>query len=81
MVILSSCLIREIISFFLPPNEYGGVYAWTTLEILQQIGLQKIPILAKKIIFSDEAYFDLGSYVNKQAGQKTRMHTLKSRRT
>ena len=28
--------------------------------------LQKMPILAKKIIFSDEAHFDLGGYVNKQ---------------
>ena len=26
----------------------------------------KMPILAKKIIFSDEAHFDLGGYVNKQ---------------
>ena len=25
-----------------------------------------MPILAKKIIFSDEAYFDLGGYVDKQ---------------
>ena len=25
-----------------------------------------MPIMAKKIIFSDEAYFDLGGYVNKQ---------------
>ena len=32
----------------------------------------------KKIIFSDEAYFDIGGYVNKQ---NTRMHTLKRRRT
>ena len=30
------------------------------------IGLQKMPTLAKKIIFSDEAHFDLGGYVNKQ---------------
>ena len=30
------------------------------------IDLQKIPIVAKKIIFSDEAHFDLGGYVNKQ---------------
>ena len=30
------------------------------------IDLQKMPILAKKIIFSDEAHFDLGEYVNKQ---------------
>ena len=36
-------------------------------EILRQIDLQKIPILAKKkIIFSDKADFDLGGYVNKQ---------------
>ena len=33
-------------------------------EILQQIDLQKMPILQKKkIIFSDEAYFDFGGYV------------------
>ena len=30
------------------------------------IDLQKIPILTKKIIFSDEADFDLGGYVYKQ---------------
>ena len=35
-------------------------------EILRQIDLQKLPILAKKIIFSDEAHFDLGGYVKKQ---------------
>ena len=39
-------------------------------EILRQItDLQKMPILAKKkkkIIVSDEAYFDLSGYVNKQ---------------
>ena len=31
------------------------------------IDLQKMPTLAKKIIFSDEAHFDLGEYVNKQS--------------
>ena len=31
MVTLSSYLIWQIISFILPPNEYGCVYAWTTL--------------------------------------------------
>ena len=31
-----------------------------------EIDLQKMPILAKKIICSDEAYFDLDWYVNKQ---------------
>ena len=35
-------------------------------EILQQIDLQNMPILGKKIMFSDEAHFDLGGYVNKQ---------------
>ena len=30
------------------------------------IDLQKMPILGKKIIFSDEAQFDLGKYVHKQ---------------
>ena len=55
-------------------------------EILRQIDLQKMTILArKKIIFTDEAYFDLGEYVNSKIvafeAQKTRTHTLKSRRT
>ena len=66
MVTLSSCLIRQIISFILPPNEYGCVYAWTTLGSRPAIDLQKLPTLAKKIIFSDEAHFDLGGYVDKQ---------------
>ena len=39
----------------------------------------------KKIIFSDEAHFDLGGYVNKQncriCSQKTRTHTFKRRLT
>ena len=36
-------------------------------EILRQIDVQEMPILAKKkIIFSDEAHFDLGGFVNKQ---------------
>ena len=36
-------------------------------EILRQIDLQKMLILAKKKInFSDEAHFNLGRYVNKQ---------------
>ena len=36
-------------------------------EILRQIDLQKMPILAqKKNILSDEAHFDLGGHVNKQ---------------
>ena len=67
MVALSSCLIWQIISFILPPNEYGCVY-------------DEDVDLGKKVIFSDEAHFDLGGYVNKQncrvCGQKTRTHTL-----
>ena len=63
-VTLSSCLIGQIISFILPPNEYGCVQS---REILRQIDLQKMPILAKeKLIFSVEAHFDLGGYTNKQ---------------
>ena len=44
----SSCLIRQIISFILPPNEYGCVYACTTLGCGPANDLQKMPILAKK---------------------------------
>ena len=44
MATLSSCLIWQIISFILPPNEYGCVYAWTTLGNGPAIDLQKIPI-------------------------------------
>ena len=36
------------------------------LESGPAIVLQKMPILAEKIFFSDEAYFDLSGYVNKQ---------------
>ena len=48
MVTLSSYLIWQIISFILPPNKYGCVYAWTTLGSGPAIDLQKMPILAKK---------------------------------
>ena len=41
MVTLSSCLIWQIISFTFPPNEYGCVYAWTTLRSGPAIDLQK----------------------------------------
>ena len=65
IVTLSSHLIWQIISIIRTPNEYGCVYAWPTLRSGSVIDLQKIPIL-KKIIFSHEAYFDFGGYVNKQ---------------
>ena len=35
-------------------------------EILREFDLQKMPILAKEIIFSNKAHFDLGGYVNNQ---------------
>ena len=52
-----------MISFILPPNEYGCVYgslSWPAIE------LQKMPILAKKIIFSDEVHSNLSGYITKQ---------------
>ena len=63
---LDSCLIKQIISFILLPNEYDCVYVWTTLGSWPAIDLRIMPILAKKIIFSDEAHSVLGGYVNKQ---------------
>ena len=35
-------------------------------EIFRQIDLQKMPFMAKKIIFSDEFDFDLAVYINTQ---------------
>ena len=58
-------MISQVISFILPPNEYGYVYTWTTLGSGPAIDLQKKPILAKNR-FSSEAHFDFGGYVNKQ---------------
>ena len=48
MVTLSSCLICQIISFNLSPNEYVCVYAWTILGSAHAIDLQKMPSLTKK---------------------------------
>ena len=48
MATLNSCLIWQIIIFMLPPNEYGCVYAWTTLGSGPAIDLHKMAILAKK---------------------------------
>ena len=57
MVTLNSCLIWQIISFILPPNEYVCVYASLSGPAIDW---------QKKIIFSDEAHFHLVGYVNKQ---------------
>ena len=63
----SSCLIWQIISFILGSNEYGCVHAWTKLGNFACDRLTEDADLGqKKIIFSDEAHFDLGVYVNKQ---------------
>ena len=64
MVTLSSCVIWQVISFILPPNEYGCVYAWITLRSVP--GLTEDADFGKKIIFSDETHFDLFGYVKKQ---------------
>ena len=63
MVTLNSCLIWQIIRFILPPK----VCVFASLSG-PAIGLQKMPFFLqkKKIIFSDEAHFDLGVYVNEQ---------------
>ena len=45
IVALSSCLIWQIISFILPPNEYSCVCAWT---MLGNIPILLFTILAKK---------------------------------
>ena len=45
-----------MISFILPPNEYGCVY----------VSLSEPANDLQRIIFSDEARFDLGGHINKQ---------------
>ena len=72
--------------FISPQNEYGCVYAWTTLGSGPAIDLQKMPTLAtKKSFFQMELILILeGMYTSKIvafAAQKTRTHALKSRRT
>ena len=54
METLSSCLIWQIISFILPPNEYGCVYA----------SLNGPAIDLQENAFSNEVHFDLGEYVS-----------------
>ena len=57
MVTLSLCLISQIISFILPPNEYGCAYAWTTLGNIATDRLTEDADFGKKIIFSDDCRF------------------------
>ena len=67
MLALSSCLIWQIIPFILPPNEYGCVYAWTTLgSVPARSTYIRCRFWQKKIIFSDKVHFDSGGYVYKQ---------------
>ena len=66
MVTHGSSVIWQIISFILSPNEYDSVNAWTTLGNIATDRLTEDGDFGKKVIFSDEAHFDLGGYVNKQ---------------
>ena len=58
----------QTISFTLPPNEYGwcirlnNAGKWACDRHTEDADFGK----KKKIIFSDEAHFDLGGYLNKQ---------------
>ena len=79
---LSSCLIWQIMSFILPPNEYSCVYAYTRFD------LQKMPILAKKkkkTFFQMKLILSLADMQTSKivafGAQKTRIHTLKCRCT
>ena len=58
----SACFVNGNTQLMLP-NGYGYVYASLNGPA---IDLQNMPIWAKKIIFSDEAHFNFGGYVNNQ---------------
>ena len=67
-------------------TKFNRFKSWSQLII--QYGrstYRRCRIWQKTIIFSDEAHFDLDGYVNNQIvafrAEKTRMHTLKRRRT
>ena len=72
-LIISETSLRRILhkNLGVKPNWFRS---WSQLTIQYvfpslsglAIDLQKVPILTKKIIFSDEAHFDLGGCVNKQ---------------
>ena len=66
MAIFCSCLIWQIISSILPSNEYSCVYTWTTLGNIATDRFAEDADFDRKIIFSDEAHFDLGGHINKQ---------------
>ena len=53
-ITLSLCLFWQIISFILPPNEYGCVYAWTRNIATDRL-TEDADFGKTKIIFSDEA--------------------------
>ena len=49
-------------------------------EILRQIGLQKMPVLANKIIFSDEAHFDQLSHLgHRKQGEAVTVNDIRNR--
>ena len=59
VVTLSSCLIWQIISFILSPNE---IYLCIRLYNAGKYCDITLKIIVMKMIFSDEAHFDLGGY-------------------
>ena len=81
MVILSSCLIRQIISFIL------RIWLCIRLNFAHLAACDRLTedadFAKKKIIFSDEAHFVLGCYVTSKiyafGAQKTPTHTLERR--
>ena len=82
MVTLSSCPIWQIISFILPPNEYGSVYAWTTQGNIGTDRLTENADFGKK----ENHCFRWSSFWSwlvciqaKLSHLKTRTHALKSR--
>ena len=66
MATLSLCLIWQIISFILPLNKYGWVYAWTTLGKLAFDRLTEDADVGKKNHLLRWSSFWSCGYVNKQ---------------
>ena len=65
-LMLISWMVWQIISFILPSNGYGCVYAWTTLGNTVTDRLTEDANFGKNIIFSNEVHLDPGGYINKQ---------------
>ena len=84
MVTLSSCRIWQIICFILPLNEYGCVYAWTTLGNIAWDRLTEDADFGKKNHLFRWSWFWSWRDATKIVAfgvQKTRTNSLKSWRT